>query len=445
MARHWIRATPPVLLKRVKSLMEEDDDRWVNLLIYLAGVEEPSTMEKEKARAAIRAKLQHGAMVDNAELIATDGILKAIPPLQSAVAEIPMKWLETMSGKRGTRNIEELQEHLTTAKEALNKRLQQTEQLYHKRLGTAAAMDVYVDILTCAVPRATWPTFYGLPHRRGKSVLAYALAKTLQLPLWGVLGGQYDGCDLCGVPLQGPDAVKRPSQYLDHNLEHVHVCKRLPPRICTQAKHNVVARGCVGMATYAGIAAQYVSAPLWSDEAGGNDAPADWMEEGLAVDITIRSGAYKRTLEAEKEKERKYERHRLVDSTFKFTAAAISTSGVLAPDFKSHMKIWGNRLAAKRADDGDLIGQPHSEVRAAFGQLFATAMATQAFGWAEACERKKRNAESKLLFHGRKRETPATGRRADNTGSPTTPTTRNSKPNVPSISDKSSESKDPAP
>jgi len=411
LARHWIRGTPTPQIDSIMDLLSAADDRWVDLILGLAQVANPSPWQRKLARAAIFGQtLAHEALSDHAALISAQTMLDALHHVASLTAGAKVVVHQAFSTALTGTQCPDRNALLT----ALLLRRDIAQALHKQRMlqyttdyaldSQAGERNAFVDALRLGGARHDWPAAHGLLSGGGRSPLAFALCRALKAPIWGTIGGPRDACALCGAKLA--DDLLRPTHHtstgLDNFGEHIHACRKMPPRISSNAKHNALARGMAEIARYCGIDAAYCSKPLWSEEAGDRDAPADILEEGVAIDVTIRGGPYSRFIAAEKQKEQKYAHHRMVDSSFVFLPAVISTTGDIGHQWCEHLKIWGTRLAAQRAAEGQSIGLPHDDVRGAFGHLFSVVSATQAFAWADANNRKrnKETSNPEIKFHG---------------------------------------------
>jgi hypothetical protein len=415
LARHWIRGTPTPQIDSIIDLLSAADERWIDLILDLAQVTNPSPWQRKLARAAIFGQtLGHEALSDHAALISAQTIVDALHHVATLTAGtkivVHQAFSSALTGSTCSDHaalVTALLERRDNAQALQNQRMLQYTTDYALD-SQAGERNAFVDALRLGGARHDWPAAHGLASGGGRSPLAFALCRALKAPIWGTIGGPRDACALCGAKLA--DELIRPTHHtstrLDNFGEHIHACRKMPPRISSNAKHNALARGMAEIARYCGIDAAYCSQPLWSEEAGDRDAPADILEEGVAIDVTIRGGPYSRFIAAEKQKEQKYAHHRMVDSSFVFLPAVISTTGDIGPQWCEHLKIWGTRLAAQRAAEGQSIDQPHNDVRGAFGYLFSVVSATQAFAWADANNRKRsRNSTTpELQIHGLPRE-----------------------------------------
>jgi len=411
MARHWMRATPATELSKISELMKATDTAWLDLMLELIGLENATDQQRRTARAAVYGPLLgHVSMEDVAEYTSTTGMLCALQPLctmaKAAGVDAVEAWGAILTGKP-INDLASLTTSLHEQRDRAERAMKERQERYCATLARGeparSESNAYADALKRPASKAEWPEAIGLPHGTGKSVLAYALCRAMQAPVWGILGRRPLRCALCGAQAMNTE-VRQPTKNVDPYGEHAHACRGMPPRVSSSAKHNTIARNMAAIGRHCGVDAQYHSRPLWQESTGGRDAPADIIADGVSIDLTVRCGPYKRCLQAEREKECKYASHREVDHSFDFVPAAISTGGDVGPVWRTHMNVWAARLVGKRSEEGTPAGQPHQEVKAAFGYAFTVGMSSQFFAWAEYCERKEKGmrlGDPELNLHSR--------------------------------------------
>lgn len=393
-AQHWLRGTPPQLLRcpLIQHELAEADRDWVRLFVSLAKVE-PTADRVRQCQAAVFS--HSGLRQQSAAAVAAHapyaGVEKCIGTLLTIAHERgidPRPWGPLLELRQ-----------LTDAPAAT------LSPLDRERVRTEAAENTNRAAPVLDAP-SPMPNLFAMALQdpgelaaalnvshvaRTPRVLSFALARTLRLPIWNACTGNTTttpptNC-ACGAIYPSSDSGlivdwssgSARTFYLDDHGEHMASCRELPTSCCYKRRHDPMVSMCASIARATGIEATTHDMPLF---ASNGQRPADWMEDisadkggYICCDLTIVGTDLNNAVDV---KQRKYAQGLKENPLLSLNVVALRTNGEFHSEVLKPLRRWHKNMITTQSKLGKPTGNCLTNVSAAFARAFASTMAHQA-------------------------------------------------------------------